>query len=145
MWRFLPAADPKPFVTLDADDKLDESSIYMADVPRSIQNWLKSDKPFYQRGLTHFNLLIPISAGMWGAKGTKEGYAPIPDIQQRMEKYCSNWYGCDEAFLTKEIWPEFVSKGLYKAYPRLEIGILSLLILIMVAIILIRLIRTRTK
>ena len=88
---------------------------------------LKSDTPFFQRSLAHINFFIPISAGMWGAKG-KNGKPPIPDIQEKMEIYCNNWFGCDEAFLTKEVWPEFRSQGYFKVHNYSEIIIIFLVV-----------------
>ena len=140
LWRFLPAAETKPFITFDADMKLDTTGLYIAKLPKNIKKWLKSDKIFFQRTLGHINIFVPISAGMWGAKPKKDNTPSIPDITQKMEKYCNNWFGCDEAFLTKEVYPEFKKYGCYKARNLTEY-IVYCIILIIIIIFIIKIIR----
>lgn len=135
MWRFLPGADSKPFVTHDADMKIDDDNIFVPSLVKSLKKWVQTDVSFLKRHLAHINIFVPISAGMWGAKGDKNNNAPIPDIKQIMEKYCHNWFGCDEAFLAKEIWPKFRSKGYYNVRNSFEyiifiIGVVLVIILI---------------
>lgn len=136
MWRFLPAAEHKPFLSYDADMHLNDKGIWILDdlVP-ALNKWLKSDKPFFQRRLATINIFIPLSAGTWGAKPDKFGRAPVPDIQDRMEKYCGSEFGCDEAFLNKEIWPEFKSKGSYSVSNNFERAVLIAGLLAIIALI----------
>ncbi len=122
MWRFLPASEKKPFVTHDADMLLDKTNFIVPNLSKNIDKWLKTDKTFFQRTLGVINHNIPISAGMWGAKPTKEGFAPIPDIQERLEKYNDTLFGCDEAFLTREVWPLFKRKTYYRVRNGLDIA-----------------------
>lgn len=117
MWRFLAANDDARFVCMDADFSLEEPTMTnFHSFKKNIEKWLCSGKKFFQRALNHINILIPISAGMWGGIGKS-----IPDIKERIEKYCANWFGCDEAFLTKEVYPLFQTCGVYRAGAHLEI------------------------
>ena len=135
MWRFLPAGETIPFVTHDADMRLDEKNIHIAPLSKNIKKWMKKNKKFFKRNLSLINLTVPLSAGMWGAKPAEDNKPPIPDIKERMEKYCNNWFGCDEAFLTKEIWPEFKTYGYYSVYNRVYIGLIIFLFILMVIIL----------
>jgi hypothetical protein len=118
MWRFLPAGEDVTFICMDADFKLEEPGLNNFQSFRdNIAKWLCSGKKFFQRAFRHINVFIPISAGMWGGTGK-----PIPDIREKIEKYCANWFGCDEAFLTKEVYPLFQSCGVYRAGARAEIS-----------------------
>lgn len=141
MWRFLPAAENKPFISYDADMLLKENSLFVPDLASNISKWLTTNKPFFRRRLAHVNLLIPISAGMWGAKPTKYGKAPIPDIKELMEQYCDTKFGCDESFLAKEVWPKFNSEGYYSVSNKLEwiiLIVIFLSIFILLVIIILR-------
>ena len=109
MWRFLPAGEDIAFATLDADDEITTKYGGLHSLSSLIEKWMKTDRKFFQRALFHINILVPISAGMWGSRGRA-----IPDIEQRIERYCADWFGCDEAFLTKEVWPEFQKHGVYR-------------------------------
>lgn len=109
-WRFLVAAEPKPFLCVDADDDISLHPI------EHLQPWLESkDKTFIRRttGIgTNFvsdTITVGIQAGCWGGKGNS-----IPDIKERLDKYDLRKFGKDEAFLTKEIWPKFKKEGFYK-------------------------------
>lgn len=137
LWRFLPASENKPFISHDADMLLTESSLAIKDLSDSVYKWLKSDKIFFQRTLAIINYMVPISAGMWGAKPTKEGFSAIPDMQERLEKYNSDWFGCDEAFLTKEVYPLFKSKGVFKVRNAIEI-LFGILIVILILLLIIK-------
>jgi hypothetical protein len=109
MWRFYPAAENIPFLSVDSDDDIAERNKLEAFYPEHVKKWLFTDKPFFQKRLSWINLFVPISGGCWGGKGFC-----VPDIKQRIEKYNNEWFGADEAFLTKEIWPLFKEKGYYK-------------------------------
>jgi len=151
LWRFLPASENKPFISYDADMLLNEDNYYMANLSKNVSKWLESDKIFFQRTLGHINYIIPISAGMWGAKPTREGFAPIPDIERRLEKYNSDWFGCDEAFLTKEVYPLFKPKGVFKVRNTIEIiigifvFILFVLLILKLCLIFFNRIKTKTN
>lgn len=140
MWRFLPASETKPFISYDADMKLDEEYNSVPELAGNVCEWLDTPKPFFHRHLGLINFVIPISAGMWGSKGVKNKdgslSAPIPDIQEKMEKYNSTWFGVDEAFLTREVFPLFNSQNVYVVRNNMEymahVGILILLIVIVI-------------
>jgi hypothetical protein len=141
MWRFLPAAENKPFISYDADMLLEENSLFVPVLASNINKWLATNKPFFRRRLAHVNILIPISAGMWGAKPINHSTAAIPDIQEIMEQYCDTEFGCDESFLAKEVWPKFNNKGYYSVSNKLEwiiLVVIFLLILILLTIIILR-------
>ncbi|MEI7986394.1 MAG: hypothetical protein WCI55_12275 [Armatimonadota bacterium] len=112
LWRFISAEQTLPFVCLDADDEFDPKL-----VPK-IRKWLKSDAQFFI--FSPINAWIPMMAGRWGARGmpaksernqivlhhdSTHLVPPVPDMLERMNQYCENWFGFDEAFLKKEIWP----------------------------------------
>lgn len=129
LWRFLPAGETKPFLSFDADELIKpkvSKRLILDEISLDIHNWLKSDKPFFQRRLgLFFNSIIPLSAGTWGAKPLNDGKPIIPDIQSRLEKYDAQQYGEDEAFLSIEIHPLFKHYGVYIAPNRLEVAIVS--------------------
>lgn len=119
MWRFLPAGEDIRFISMDADASVVPQAVAVHGEPGTtninsfkinIGKWIDSGKTFFQRSLSHINVFVPISAGMWGGVGR-----PIPDIKQRMEKYCANWFGCDEAFLSREVFPLFKKHGFYRS------------------------------
>jgi hypothetical protein len=134
-WRFLAAMQTKPFVCLDADDKFPPSLV------GKIRNWLRSGKPFFSFKETQ--AFIPLGAGRWGARAIN-GEAPIPDMLDRLNRYCDTWFGFDEAFLKKEIWPIFKEKGYYRSiyFPDDKLLVLFLIVLFVAgAYILIKTIR----
>ena len=92
LWRFLPAAEDKPFLTLDADDEFNERIV------SDISAWLKSGKRF--GNFNKFKFFLPMTASTWGSRDRA-----VPDMEQRINKYCEHWFGFDEAFLHNEIWP----------------------------------------
>jgi hypothetical protein len=108
LWRFLCASETKPFIICDSDMKFDENTYDHSSIKKKdIDEWLNSDKTFFRRRLGLINNFIPISAGMWGGKPTKEGKPPIPKIKKQMEKYKHDWFGTDECFLSKELYNDF--------------------------------------
>lgn len=97
-WRFLAAEEDIPFYCLDADDLFDDQTA------GQIQAWLKSRLLFCS---THWVIFaLPMTANAWGARP-----GSIPDIRQRLARYCEHGYGFDEAFLKKEVWPIAEEKG----------------------------------
>lgn len=92
LWRFLAAAEDKPFVMLDADDIMTKREAKLIDA------WYKSDyKWFFGDGTYSY---CPIMAKNWGGRARA-----IPDMEERINKYCETWFGFDECFLYNEIWP----------------------------------------
>ena len=146
LWRFYPAAESLPFLSVDADDDIAERKRLEPFYPDHVKKWLLTDTPFFQKRLSWINLFVPISGGCWGGKGNC-----IPDIKQRIERYNNNWFGADEAFLAKEIWPMFKDKGYYKTPTGIrEVAfvfgiIISALTIIMLIIIVILKLKSRRK
>ena len=98
LWRFLPASQSIPFVSLDADD------LFTLNFVHDIESWLHSRRKFVS--LDRFKFILPLTAGTWGSRDSA-----IPDIQERLDKYSDSWFGFDEAFLYHEIWPEVKKCG----------------------------------
>jgi len=146
LWRFYPAAEDLPFLSVDADDDIAEKNRLEPFYPDHVKKWLLTDLPFFQKRLSWVNLFVPISAGCWGGKGNC-----IPDIKQRIERYNNEWFGADEAFLAKEIWPMFKDKGYYKTSTGIrEVAfvfgiIISTATIIMLIIIVILKLKSRRK
>lgn len=136
LWRFIPAQQTLPFITLDADDDFDPK------LPNRIQKWLKSGRQFFI--FSPINAWIPMMAGRWGARGMPREQAeerfdlrneedlepPVPDMLERMNSYCENWFGFDEAFLKKEIWP-LAKRNHYRTmhWPLTDLLVLALIVL----------------
>lgn len=145
LWRFLPAGESLPFMVCDADLSIAGSNFFIPGFER-IDEWLKSDKPFYRRKCFPINIAWPISAGCWGGKPTKDGKPPVPNIKEILEKYDYNWFGSDEAFLRKEVWPLFKKEGYYTVYTTLErvMGVLLIIfILVLVTVIIYKIVKRR--
>ena len=138
LWRFLVAKEKLPFIVTDADIDPTSYTFHQAEIDK---NWLTTEKPFIRLRTTS-TFLWPLAAGMWGGKPKKDGTAPIPDIKERLEKYSHDWFGCDEAFLTKEVWPLFKKEGYYDVYSTFEkvlyVSIIVILISIIILIIYLR-------
>lgn len=98
VWRFLPAAEKYPFLSLDADDVFEKK---YADKMNLL---LASNKDFIN--FSRMKIGLPMMAGLWGGKNSC-----IPDIQERIDKYFETGFGFDEAFLKKEVWPLLKSRG----------------------------------
>ena len=134
LWRFLCASESKPFIVCDADMRFDEKCVaYNSLNKKDVEKWLCSDKLFFRRKLGIINKFIPISAGMWGGKPDKNGNPPLPKIKEQMEKYEHNWFGTDESFLNKEVWPTF-KKSNYTVSNNMDTG-LSIIICVLIMII----------
>lgn len=102
LWRFLPAGQDLPFVCLDADDVFDHK------IAADIKNWLAtSDNCII---LHRHQFYLPMTAGMWGGRN-----CPVPDMKQRLDKYAEYWFGFDEAFLHKEIYPIVSQLGYWRS------------------------------
>lgn len=122
LWRFLPAKEAKPFVSLDADD------VFNSRVANGINKWIASGKRFCS--LNPFNFYLPMTAGTWGSRD-----AAIPHIQELIDKYCEHWFGFDESFLYTHIWPITEKYGYWKSSnlplkTLTALGIIALIILI---------------
>jgi hypothetical protein len=132
LWRFLPAGENLPFISLDADDYALEVYYYAEPRwPQYLNKWLKSNKVFFQKRTGAFNLFCtpPITAKHWGGKP----YC-IPNIQELINKQCATWYGTDEAFLTEYVWPIFKEKGCYNTHLNLlEIVCIFIIIVIIIS------------
>lgn len=127
MWRFLPAGEDIPFMSHDSDMVVGEYDSSLPDIINGLKKWVKSDKDFVQFRIGHINFFIPVSAGTWGSKN-----CAVPDIQRRMEHYDSEWLGCDEAFLSKELKHDIRNHG-YVFWNKIEI--IEVVILLSVLII----------
>ena len=115
MWRFLPAKDELPFISIDIDEHFDKSKS-LSEQPwyDDLDDWIdNSEKPFYQKRETIVNMFtIPITAKYWGSKNRA-----IPNIDELINDYSTTeWYGTDEAMLTKEIWPLLKRKVIIKRH-----------------------------
>lgn len=111
MWRFLPAGEDKPFISMDADDVVNPDDKYCYDTYWTyfINSWLRSNKTFFQHKLPIVNATtIPLTAKYWGGKP----YC-IPNIHHLINRYCQTWYAADEAFLCKKVWP-IVKEDVYR-------------------------------
>ena len=147
LWRFLVASEDVPFLVCDADMRPNDSSNNLNDL-RHVPDWLQSGKTFFRRKCFPTGMLWPICAGGWGGKPKNSGEPAIPDIKDRMEKYSHNWFGCDEAFLTKEIWPLFRKEGYYTSYSSAEKitwVVMALLVILVIIIIITRIWHRRSK
>lgn len=118
LWRFLPASGNLPFLSVDADDITSDKDIVQ------IKKWLKSGKTFYIKRHAS-TMYIKMTAGRWGGLANC-----IPDIQERIEKYCDHAFGFDEAFLNKEIYP--LTKDSYYETPYDPIEYANILAIILV-------------
>lgn len=103
-WRFLAAAEARPFVCADADD------VFSATTAREVRRWLSSGERFLS--LQYVRMFIPLDAGKWGARD-----AAVPDMQERLDSYAETWFGFDEAFLAVEVWPLARAAGCRQVAP----------------------------
>ena len=135
LWKFLAAAETIPFVCEDADDYLSQYALRRPYI-KHVQTWLKTDTPFLEQTVftipfpLSYQHFIPMNAGKWGAKPAKDGKPPVPNIKELMEKYNFTWYGADEAFLAKEVFPIAQKKGIYRTGNPFDAVALVLLLLI---------------
>jgi hypothetical protein len=109
LWRYLPAAENLPFVSLDADDLFDKK------VRHNIKKWLASGLPF--ANFSKHSCIVPLAAGLWSARPFKINgilQSPIPNIASEINGYCELWFGFDEAFLKTYVWPLFKQYGYYQ-------------------------------
>lgn len=112
LWRFLGATQTKPFICLDADDRLYNS------IGKKVKAWLKSGKTFFI--FKPWEILLPMAAGRWGGRGveTEDGLvAPIPEMLDIINEYCEHWFGLDECVLKKRIFRQYVRRmGVYRTF-----------------------------
>jgi len=141
LWRFGPAGEGLPFISLDADDLFDER------IASNTKAWIKSGKPFVS--FSKHSFIVPLAAGLWGArpiwsepidlsiplseekqKEVDEGKiilainhqsstysevrVPFARIQEHINSYCEHWFGFDEAYLKLNVWPLFKQYGYYQ-------------------------------
>ena len=124
LWRYLPAGENLPWLAIDMDDVINNR------IGKWVNKWLESDKPFIN--IAEYQLLLPLSGKLWGSK-PKE----IPNISELINQHCQEWFGTDEAFLRKEIWPIMRSKGywsppIYKQPAILLLSTIPIILLILV-------------
>lgn len=105
MWRFLPASESLPFISVDSDEPVFMHAPYGMKWTEYIDEWLESDDTFFM----HILYVLPIQAKFWGGKP-----GCIPEINKLINEYCASWYGNDEAFLTKIVLPMFREHGAYR-------------------------------
>jgi len=124
LWRYLPAGENLPWIAIDMDDVVNNR------IGVWVNKWLESDKPFII--IAEYQLLLPLSGKLWGSKPNE-----IPNISELINQHCQTWFGTDEAFLRKEIWPIIYSKGywspsVYKQPVIFLIGMIPVILLILV-------------
>lgn len=150
LFRFIPAQEFRPFIVLDADDKLFNG------IARKIRDWERSGRTFFI--FKTFEIFIPIMAGRFGGRPMKrpknmtqrislegdesdEDMVPcVPDMLERINSYCETWFGIDEAFLKKEIWPIMKRKGIYRTlyWPITELIIFAVIACLILSVITLR-------
>ena len=134
-WRFLPADEDLPFIVLDSDDNVDlnKKDHYDTCWIDHVEKWIKSDKRIFHHKIPVVNtLLIPLSGKYWGAKPKT-----LPNMNKLINEYCGEWYGADEAFLVKEIWPFFKKNDVYTTPTnKMEKNFFRYLIIILLIIVL---------
>jgi len=103
LWRFLPAAQELPFLSMDADLPYEEESA------RHLRAWLASGKKFYWKRMLG-GLIWPVAAPRWGSRGA------IPGWGEKLAAFADtcNCFGCDELFLKQELYPLLVKEDTYK-------------------------------
>jgi len=127
LWRFGPAGELYPFISLDADDLFDER------IASNTKAWLKSGKIF--ASFSRHAFVVPLAAGLWGARPikTEGGLKPVfPNIQEHINSYCEHWFGFDEAYLKTNVWPLFKQYGYYQCsgFYLTEVSIIGIIIII---------------
>ena len=131
LWRYLPACENLPFISLDADDTLESSRLLERRWTLYLNEWLQGDKVFFHKRTGIINMFIPITGKYWGGKAHC-----IPNIQELINQHGDTWFGTDEAFLTRYVWPLFKDKGCYytplNLYEFMTIVIILIIILIIV-------------
>lgn len=122
LWRFFPADDNLPFISIDADDDLFNDG-YVAQVKK----WLAGDKKFFL--VRHrWSALLPMTAGRWGAK---PGALGDMKIQELSETYCDSSFGIDEGFLNRELWPLVKTSVESSSLDPEELGLIVLIIVVL--------------
>ena|SRR3990167_36599 len=128
LWRFLPLTEGKPFISHDADMTVNTNTFFINGLKDEVPKWLKSDLPFFKRDLGVINLFIKVSAGMFGGKMI------IPDIHQKLARYCPTTFGSDEAFLAKELYSDMKKHGYYRSVNPFEIIIFGIIFCIVIMV-----------
>ena len=123
LWRYYPASETLPFVSLDADDLFDFS------ISNNIKNWMKSNKIFAT--FAKHGFIVPLDAGKWGAKPINNK-AIFPNIQNDINSYCEYWFGFDEAYLKNKIWPLFQQYGYYQCPQQYFLSELTIILIVII-------------
>lgn len=132
LWRFLPAGELLPFVSLDADD------LFNMNVSENILDWLNSELPFFV--MTNQSMINVMTAGLWGARPFKQNNIlspPVSNIKELLNSHCEHWFGFDEAFLRHYIYPLLKEHGYWRTSSCMlrEITIVIIIILVILVII----------
>jgi len=144
LWRFLGTTQTKPFICLDADDKLYKN------IGKKVKKWLASGKTFFI--FKPLEILLPMAAGRWGGRGIPTNVRrinaagdvifnlepPIPNMLDMMNEYCEHWFGFDECFLKRRVFKQYVKKiGVYRSafWPINEILIFIIIAMIIASVI----------
>lgn len=102
MWRFIPAFNEPNiiYISRDTDSRLNIKE------KLAIEEWLNSDKDFHimRDSISHNK---PIMAGMWGCRNNI--LLPYKNRFDSFQKH--GYYGIDQDFLEKEIYPLVVNKS----------------------------------
>jgi hypothetical protein len=128
LWRFFPADEDLPFMSLD----MDANVIVSPELVTKIRHWLNdSQKPFFLMRHT-WSSVLPITAGRLALKPHTLPFK----VKERVECYCDTNFGVDEAFLNKELWP-YIYKNTEQDQPVVgqECGILIGLIVLAVLVL----------
>jgi hypothetical protein len=103
VWRFLPAAEKTPFISMDADD------IFELKMVKTIKRWLNSNLPFFSYNYVSDHVLL--LGRNWGSRNCS-----LPQIRSLINQHHSRLYGVDELILWEYIWPEFKKNGYYTEF-----------------------------
>jgi hypothetical protein len=102
-WRFLPASDPEVDLLLvrDTDSPVTEREV------AAVRQWLDSGMDLHIMR-DHPKHEWPILAGMWGCRGS--ALRQMADLIARWKYF--EFYGCDQKFLGKVIYPAYRDRAL---------------------------------
>lgn len=131
LWRYYPAQELLPFMSLDADDEINSKMV------DEINKWVSSGKTF--ANMMTYAFTIPMGAGLWGARPFVDKHGKltpaIPNIQNHINQYCEHWFGFDESYLRVNVYPLFQKHGHYQSGNFSPRQITSVIVCIMLLII----------